>query len=147
MSLTRWLFSSARAHVAGVLVITACVAIILYYTTSQGLIPHFVYPIGLWVVPALASLLPLGVLFTDGSEKHKLRYFIRQPWRNILVTQLFGILLLNIISLAVMELVSETGFNLAGRSFYNASAIVGFVIVMIEAVFLAVQLKVIGGMK
>ena len=82
------------------------------------------------------------MLFARKKDKDKFDYFLRQPWRNVLVSQMVTIFILNTICYIASKIYSEGNMGLFILSLYNASAIFGVIIVITELVALLAQFKI-----
>ena len=143
MKLIKIWFGSAIAQITGILFVVTGISLLLYYGTKNNLVPKFEYPDQILIIFLLASAISIfGVLFARKKDKDKFDYFLRQPWRNVLVSQMVTIFILNTICCIASKIYSEGNMGLFILSLYNASAIFGVIIVITELVALLVQFKI-----
>lgn len=143
MKLIKIWFGSAIAQITGILFVVTGISLLLYYGTKNNLVPKFEYPDQILVLFLLASAVAIfGVLFSGKKDKDKFSYLLRQPWRNVLIAQMMTIFILNVIFYVASKIYTESDIGLITCSLYNASALFGAIILMIESITLMIQLRV-----
>lgn len=143
MKLIKICFSSVIIQIASILFVVAGISLLLYCGIKNNLISKFEYPDQILIIFLLTSAISLfGVLFARKKDKNKFEYFLRQPWRNVLVSQMVTIFILNTICYIASKIYSEGNMGLFILSLYNASAIFGVIIVITELVALLAQFKI-----
>jgi hypothetical protein len=136
-------FGSAIAQITGILFVVTGISLLLYYGTKNNLVPKFEYPDQILVLFLLASAVAIfGVLFSGKKDKDKFSYLLRQPWRNVLIAQMMTIFILNVIFYVASKIYTESDIGLITCSLYNASALFGAIILMIESITLMIQFRV-----
>lgn len=143
MKLIKIWFGSAIAQITGILFVVTGISLLLYYGTKNNLVPKFEYPDQILVLFLLASAVAIfGVLFSGKKDKDKFNYLLRQPWRNVLIAQMMTIFILNVIFYVASKIYTESDIGLITCSLYNASALFGAIILMIESITLMIQFRV-----
>lgn len=143
MKLIKIWFGSAIAQITGILFVVTGISLLLYYGTKNNLVPKFEYPDQILVLFLLASAVAIfGVLFSGKKDKDKFSYLLRQPWRNVLIAQMMTIFILNVIFYVASKIYTESDIGLITCSLYNASALFGAIILMIESITLMIQFRV-----
>ena len=143
MKLIKIWFGSAIAQITGILFVVTGISLLLYYGTNNNLVPQFAYPDQILVLFLLASAVAIfGVLFSGKKDKDKFSYLLRQPWRNVLIAQMMTIFILNVIFYVASKIYTESDIGLITCSLYNASALFGAIILMIESITLMIQFRV-----
>lgn len=143
MKLIKIWFGSAIAQITGILFVVTGISLLLYYGTKNNLVPKFEYPDQILVLFLLASAVAIfGVLFSGKKDKDKFSYLLRQPWRNVLIAQMMTIFILNVIFYVASKIYTESYIGLITCSLYNASALFGAIILMIESITLMIQFRV-----
>lgn len=143
MKLIKIWFGSAIAQITGILFVVTGISLLLYYGTKNNLVPKFEYPDQILVLFLLASAVAIfGVLFSGKKDKDKFSYLLRQPWRNVLIAQMMTIFVLNVIFYVASKIYTESDIGLITCSLYNASALFGAIILMIESITLMIQFRV-----
>ena len=143
MKLIKIWFGSAIAQITGILFVVTGISLLLYYGTNNNLVPQFAYPDQILVLFLLASAVAIfGVLFSGKKDKDKFSYLLRQPWRNVLIAQMMTIFILNVIFYVASNIYTESDIGLITCSLYNASALFGAIILMIESITLMIQFRV-----
>ncbi len=143
MKLIKIWFGSAIAQITGILFVVTGISLLLYYGTKNNLVPKFEYPNQILVLFLLASAVAIfGVLFSGKKDKDKFSYLLRQPWRNVLIAQMMTIFILNVIFYVASKIYTESDIGLITCSLYNASALFGAIILMIESITLMIQFRV-----
>ena len=133
MKLIKIWFGSAIAQITGILFVVTGISLLLYYGTKNNLVPKFEYPDQILVLFLLASAVAIfGVLFSGKKDKDKFSYLLRQPWRNVLIAQMMTIFILNVIFYVASKIYTESDIGLITCSLYNASALFGAIILMIQ---------------
>lgn len=143
MKLIKIWFGSAIAQITVILFVVTGISLLLYYGTKNNLVPKFEYPDQILVLFLLASAVAIfGVLFSGKKDKDKFSYLLRQPWRNVLIAQMMTIFILNVIFYVASKIYTESDIGLITCSLYNASALFGAIILMIESITLMIQFRV-----